>query len=219
MAVRLSLGKDNDSTEDAYPDTGRIEAFSDGVFAVAITLLVFNIRLPELRSGGQLGEQLLTQWTSYAAYVVSFVTVGIFWANHHHMFHFIKGSNHLLAMVNVLFLMCISFLPFSTSLAAAFVRSPGSRRTAVLVYVGTFLSSALLFTAVWLFAVWQRLIEQYLDSSAVRIMTRKYFSGVVSYFIAFATAFWSTTISLVIVVGVALLFFLPPSQFPRRSCG
>ena len=152
MPLRFRSPGQRDNDEEAYPDTTRIEALSDGIFAVAVTLLVFNIKLPEQVAAGQLSQMLLAQWPSYAAYVVSFITVGIFWANHHYMFHYINRSNHLLGMLNVLFLMGISFLPFSTSLVATFIRNPSDQRTAVLVYVGTFLGCALLFNAVWLYA-------------------------------------------------------------------
>ncbi|MEO7145277.1 MAG: TMEM175 family protein [Bryobacteraceae bacterium] len=198
------------NTEEAYPDTGRIEAFSDGVFAVAVTLLVFNIKLPEQVAAGQLGRMLLSQWPSFAAYVVSFITVGIFWANHHYMFHYIERSNHLLGMINVLFLMCISFLPFSTSLMASFIRNPNEQRTAVLIYVGTFLACALLFGAVWLYAAQgRRLLDKNLDPVFIRRLSMKYRAGSFSYLVAFALAFWSITLSLAIVVALAIVFFFP----------
>jgi uncharacterized membrane protein len=210
MAPGFLSRRQRDNGEAGFPDTNRIEAFSDGVFAVAVTLLIFNIKLPEPTATGQLMGLLLSQWPAYAAYVVSFVTVGIFWANHHYMFHHIARSNHLLGMLNVLFLMCISSLPFSTSLVAAFIRSPGDRRAAVLVYVGTFLVSSLLFTAVWLYASrGRRLLEAHLDERFIEVTTKRYFLGIVSYLVAFGAAFWRTSISLAIVVAIALMFFLP----------
>jgi uncharacterized membrane protein len=218
MALGVRSKSPRNNGEAAYPDTNRIEAFSDGVFAVAVTLLVFNIKLPDSAATGQLGEVLLSQWPAYAAYMVSFVTVGIFWANHHYMFHYIARSDHLLDMLNVLFLMCISSLPFSTSLVAAFIQNPIGQRTAVLVYVGTFLVSAVLFTVVWLFASrGKRLLETHLDQKFIRKTTRRYFLGVVSYLAAFTAAFWSITLSLAIVVAMALLFFLPTSHAPSPS--
>jgi uncharacterized membrane protein len=208
----------SDNGDDGYPDTARIEAFSDGVFAVAVTLLVFNIKLPDPAENRRLSQLLLSQWPAYAAYAVSFVTVGIFWANHHYMFHHIRRSNHMLEMLNVLFLMCISFLPFSTALVAAFIRNPREQRTAVFVYVGTFLVSALFFTAVWLYAArGHRLLEKHLESQFVRHLTRKYFYGVFSYLIALTAAFWSTAVSLAIIVAVVVAFFLPTAYSPRSG--
>ena len=181
-------------------------------------LLVFNIKLPEQVVAGQLGQMLLAEWPSYAAFVVSFIMVGIFWANHHYMFHYINRSNHLLGMLNVLFLMGISFLPFSTSLVATFVRNPSDQLTAVLVYVGTFLGCALLFNGVWLYATQgHRLVDKNLAPGLIRQITKKYFAGIFAYLVAFALAFWSIAPSLAIVAAVALVFFLPTTPRASRS--
>lgn len=207
-----------DPVQQAYPDTTRIEAFSDGVFAVAVTLMVFNLKLPVDVPAGHLGQKLLAEWPSYAAYLVSFITVAIYWANHHYMFHYITRSNHLLGMINALFLMCISFLPFSTSLVASFIRSPNEKRTAVLVYVGTFLLCALLFGAVWFYASQgRRLVDKDIDPAFIRHLSAKYIAGSCSYLVAFALAFWSTTLSLAIVAALAIVFFFPTSHATRPA--
>ena len=93
MRLRFRSPNQRNDDEKAYPDTTRIVALSDGIFAVAATLLVFNIKIPEQVVAGQLGQMLLAEWPSYAAFVLSFIMVGIFWANHHYMFHYINRSN------------------------------------------------------------------------------------------------------------------------------
>src|SRR5919108_1729971 len=97
-------------------DTARLEAFSDGVFAIAITLLVLEIRLPE--GEGPLWNVLGELWPSYLAYVLSFVTIGIMWANHHAIFRLIARASHGLIVANLFLLMTIAFLPFPTGVLA-----------------------------------------------------------------------------------------------------
>src|SRR5438445_1319433 len=90
-------------------DTGRIEAFSDGVIAVAITLLILDVHVPNVKTG--LLQALLNQWPTYLGYVASFLVITIFWANHHNMFRHIQQVDYALLLINSLFLMCIAFIP------------------------------------------------------------------------------------------------------------
>ena len=94
-------------------DTGRIEAFSDGVIAVAITLLILDIHVPDVQTG--LLQALLNQWPTYLGYVTSFLVITIFWANHHNMFRHIYQVDYALLLINAFFLMCIAFIPFATA--------------------------------------------------------------------------------------------------------
>src|SRR5690242_12662460 len=97
----------------------RVEAFSDGVIAVAITLLVLNIDVPHLKPGETLAHGLADQWPFYAAYVTSFLTIGIIWVNHHVMIGRLRETDHAILFMNLLLLMSIAGLPFATSLMAA----------------------------------------------------------------------------------------------------
>jgi uncharacterized membrane protein len=97
-------------------ETGRLETFADGVFAIAITLLVLAIRLPAPEE--PLGPALVRQWPEFAGYVVSFLTIGIMWVQHHRLFTLIRRSNSTFAMINVIFLMFIAFVPFPTAVLA-----------------------------------------------------------------------------------------------------
>jgi len=89
-------------------DTGRIEAFSDGVIAVAITLLILDVHVPNVQTG--LLPALLNQWPTYLGYVTSFLVITIFWANHHNMFRHIQQVDYALLLINSLFLMCMAFI-------------------------------------------------------------------------------------------------------------
>jgi uncharacterized membrane protein len=135
-------------------DTARIEAFSDGVFAIAITLLVIEIGVPHVEgTGTTLFGALIEQWPSYLGYAISFLQIGVIWANHHNRFRYITRSDHLLLFLNTLFLMCVAFIPFPTALVAEYLQGSGAERTvAGAVYAGTLTVTAVFFTLLWLYA-------------------------------------------------------------------
>jgi uncharacterized membrane protein len=99
--------------------TNRLESFSDGVFAVAITLLVLGIDVPDVGPHDSLGHALLGNWPQYAAYVVSFLTIGIIWINHHAMISRLRAADHTILILNLLLLMTIAVLPFATDRVGA----------------------------------------------------------------------------------------------------
>lgn len=123
-------------------DTQRIEAFSDGVFSIAITLLILEIQVPEVNSteGTRplgLASALIALWPSYFAYIFSFVMIGIFWANHHYVFQIYERSDRLFKLFNLLFLMCNLFLPFPTAVLAKYIADTTQWQPAIiLIYVG-----------------------------------------------------------------------------------
>jgi uncharacterized membrane protein len=204
-------------------DTGRIEAFSDGVFAIAITLLVIEIGVPHVQDGPEgttLFGALVEQWPSYLGYAISFLQIGVIWANHHNRFRFIARSDHLLLFLNILFLMCVAFIPFPTALLADYLQSSGAERTtAGAVYAGTLAVTAVFFTLLWLYAAaGYRLVDRNLDPALLRMMTRRYVFGMVAYLVAFALAFVNVAASLILVVVLALLFVLPePGERARKE--
>jgi uncharacterized membrane protein len=102
-------------------DTARLEMFADGVMAIAITLLILEVAVPHVE-GRSLASALARQWPSYVAFVVSFLTIGIIWVNHHHMFKLIARTNHAFLILNVLFLMTICILPWPTALLADYAQ-------------------------------------------------------------------------------------------------
>lgn len=207
--------------EPANHDTGRIETFSDGVFAIAMTLLVIEIGVPHI--GGEAGGNtllgaLVAQWPSYLGYAVSFLQIGVIWANHHNRFSFIERSDHILLFLNTLFLMCVAFIPFPTALLADYIQTD-EQTTAVAVYSGTLAVTAVFFTILWLYAATNhRLVSRDLDPASLRAMTRRYIVGMVLYIFAFALAFVSPVASLALIVVLALLFVLPePGGRPRPN--
>ncbi len=121
--------------------TGRLEAFSDGVIAVAITLLVLNIQVPAppLGAGKTLAHELARNWPVYAAYVTSFLTIGIIWINHHVMIRRLREPDHMILFLNLLLLMSIAILPFATSLMATYLRESSGQHLAAVIYSGSLL--------------------------------------------------------------------------------
>jgi uncharacterized membrane protein len=197
--------------------TQRIEAFSDGVFAIAITLLVLEIKVPQLQTPTSSGDPLslrtalLQAWPSYVGYIFSFVMIGIYWANHHYIFHLYQRSDHIFALLNVLFLMCISFLPFPTAILAGYITDPAFRQTAITFYAFGLFLPALSWLFVWLYASWQhRLIDRQLAPVFVTALTRQYALSTLLYLTAILIATWNGTAGLVLCVALTLLYMLPP---------
>ena len=117
-------------------DKGRVEAFSDGVLAIAVTLLVLDLRVPvEGSLNGPLAAALAHEWPSYAAYATSFLVIGIIWVNHHGVFQLIGRVDRITLFLNLLLLMTVVAIPFTTSLLSEYLRAGGAdARTAALVY-------------------------------------------------------------------------------------
>lgn len=193
--------------------TTRLEGFSDGVFAIAITLLVLEIRVPPLQAtanGHELVAALRALWPSYLGYLISFVTLGIMWVNHHSMFHYVCRSNFHFLLINVFFLMCISFLPFPTALLAEYLPVADGRQVATAFYSAVLFVIALGFNAVWRYAVsGNRLLDPEADREAVNTISRRYLIGPTAYGVAFGLAFVNVWASLAVHGVLAGLFLVP----------
>jgi uncharacterized membrane protein len=191
-------------------ELSRLEAFSDGVFAIAITLLVLFFLDADVR-GGRLTTELLHLWPAYVAYTISFATIGILWVNHHAMFRHIAAADRTLLFLNVLFLMPVVFIPFPTALLSEFVRSDNGTAAAVL-YGITMTSLALLFNAVWRYAAWnRRLLRSDVDDKEASGISRSYLPGPFIYGGATAVAFASPEASAAVYGAIALFYVVSSS--------
>ena len=199
-------------------ETDRLEAFSDGVFAVAITILVFGITVPRgLPPGQRLLPALLAQWPAFLAFLTSFATVGIMWINHHALFTHIRRSDHTLLVLNGLLLLGITFVTFPTALVAEYIQHRDAK-TAALVYSGTFVVIAILFNLLWRYAARDnRLLRRDVDRHAVEAITRSYSWGPPMYLFSFVLASISAEGSLILNMAMAVFFALPRS--PNRGGG
>lgn len=191
-------------------ETGRIEAFSDGVYAIAITLLVLDIKVPrELPESVRLGDALLHQWPAYLAFVTSFATIGIMWINHHRLFNLIKRADQVLLVLNSLLLLGVTFVPFPTALLAEYL-GDHDQTVAAMIYSGTFLVIALVFNVLWRYASYHnRLIDRRSDPHAVEAISRQYAFGPLLYLATLALAWFSAPLSLAANMLLALFFALP----------
>jgi uncharacterized membrane protein len=193
-------------------DTLRVEAFSDGVIAIAITLLVLEVQVPELHAtddGRALWSALKDLWPSYFGYALSFVTIGIMWANHHDIFRHISRVDRPLVLINTLFLLTVSFLPFPTGLLAEYLGHEGER-TATIVYSGWFLVIALCYNLLWRYPSTNgRLLADDADPDEVATITKRFNLGPPGYLIAFVAAFIYPPASLAINALLAILYILP----------
>jgi uncharacterized membrane protein len=197
-------------------ETGRVEAFSDGVFAIAITLLILAVGVDQARASGSLSHQLIHLWPAYIAYLVSFVTVGIMWINHHDLFRHFAGADRILLLLNTLLLMSISFTPFPTRVVAEFAHTDSDRRAAALLYGINFTVTAILFLAVWMYGS-RRLLRPDADPREVSGITRSYLPGTPLYATATLIAFASPIASLIMFAAIALFYAISSAVFGRSE--
>ncbi|MGH2463794.1 MAG: TMEM175 family protein [Candidatus Limnocylindria bacterium] len=200
-------------------ETGRLETFSDGVFAIAITLLVLGIGVPE--PDQPLVAALVDQWPAFVAYVVSFLTIGIMWVNHHQLFLLIGRSNMTFAIIHVVFLMFIAFLPYPTDVLAERLGSGVDEVAATLLYGGTMVAIAVMYTLIWRYASGNggRLLKPDIDEQTRRAGARGYQFAPIGYLLITLLAFVNPLISLLGFAAYAIYWALPVSGPVSRSEG
>ena len=187
-------------------ETTRVEAFSDGVFAIAITLLILEIKVPREDAAGPLAAQLVRLWPSYLAFLASFANIGVMWLNHHRLFGLIRRSDDGLVGLNLLLLLGVTFVPFPTAVLAEHLLGH-EQRTAGLLYGGTFVGLAVVFNLLWRYVVRKKLCAEHADVPSI---TRQYAFGPVFYAATAAVAWYSATACLVASGLLAVYFALPP---------
>jgi uncharacterized membrane protein len=200
---------------------GRVEAFSDGVFAVAITLLIFNIQIDKTAPGGLL-HALLNAWPKYAAYIASFLTIGVMLMNHHGMFMRLARLDRTLIFFNLLLLMVIVFLPFSTAQVGLNILVPEDAKTAATLYAINSFAIAVGFGAVWTYAVMHPpLLSPDVDRRAALRDYPRFAVGNVVYLVCIPLAQFSP-IAVIIVCGLVAVYYSfenLPDIMRRRTDG
>jgi uncharacterized membrane protein len=191
-------------------ETGRLETFADGVFAIAITLLVLGIHPPDPTEA--LGPALAAQWPQFFGYVVSFLTIGIMWVQHHRLFTLIGRSNPTFAMINVIFLMFVAFVPYPTDVLAQHLAPGHDALGATLLYGATMVGIAIMFNAIWLYASSRdgHLLRSQ-PTPNQRAEARGYRYGALIYALITLLAFISPIISIVGFAAYAAYWALPVS--------
>jgi uncharacterized membrane protein len=189
----------------------RLEAFSDGVIAVAITLLALDLHVPAPSGAGTLAHRLGEQWPNYAAYVVSFLTIGIIWINHHAMLRRVVGVDHTILFLNLVLLLTIVVLPFSTALMSEYLKASRGQNLAAGVWGGSFLVMSIAFFAMHrhLLIAKQHLLQKYLTPEVRRSVLRRNAVGLLPYAVATVAAIFNPYVTLVICGAVAVFYALP----------
>lgn len=196
--------------------TARLEAFSDGVFAIAVTLLILEIHVPAREHAETLGHELLRIWPSYLGYLTSFLTIGVMWINHHYVFELIARVDRTMLLLNTLLLMLIAFVPFPTAVLAQFIETGGARSAAVL-YGATLTLTAMTYFAWWRYAsAGRRLIGDEVPDEVVDDITRAYLPGTLLYAGAALLAFLQPWVSAAAYLAIAVFYALPLAQWRAR---
>lgn len=165
----------------------RLEALTDGMFAIVMTLLVLEITVPQISSHepdvvrAELSKRLLDLWPKIFSYVISFIILAIYWRAHHRQFHYITHSDGVLVWTNIMFLMAVSFLPFSTSLLGEYI----DQQISVFIYGSNSIIIAFLLYIQWRYATdHYRLVDKNLDPNIIRRLPRRVLIGILAYLVA-----------------------------------
>ncbi len=190
----------------------RLEAFSDGVFAIAITLLVLEIRIPSVEgstTSSAVVEALVAQWPSYVGYLIGFLTIGNAWINHHNLFRLVGRVSHGVLIANLFLLLAVGFMPFPTALLAGTLGGP-AEQVGVVVYAGAFVMTAVFFNLLW-FQV-KKVLRADAPPSAVEAINRSYRLGPPISAAALVIAFINPTLGITLIAGLMVLYMLPRSS-------
>jgi len=186
----------------------RLDAFSDGVFAIATTLLVLNLHIPDLvskASAGDLWNALVTQWPRFVGFVVSFAVIAIFWIGHHVVMHYVRHVDRMFLNINSLYLLVVAFMPF----AAGLIGQYGDNRTAELIYGSTLIAAGLVLRLLWGYASGNhRLVDKDLSEKLIHLANKLILAAPAVYIIALALAFIRPRFALFIYLVVPLFYII-----------
>jgi uncharacterized membrane protein len=191
--------------------TGRLEAFSDGVFAIAITLLVLDIAIPATAERHLL-RSVIDLWPSYLAYVVSFSTIGAMWLGHNAITEYLDHADAGLVRLNLLFLLFVAFLPLPTKLFADFIERESSERVAVTTYGISLLLTSTLLLVLWRYAIRTRLVRPDAADEEVQLLTTRLTPGLAGYLILIVAGLFLPVAAVIGYLAIALFYIIPFRQ-------
>ena len=217
-------GEEPEATESSsrLSQTGRVEAFSDGVMAIAITLLVLDLKVPtaaEVSDRGSLLAALASHWPSYLAYLAAFLTIGIIWLNHRAFVDRVRRFDNRMQWLNLALLLGVATLPFPTALMAAYVNAPGPEAsTAAAAYGLLSVATALPWILMWRHLVGHpELLEPPHDAAYARAELKRASIGPVIYLVAVPIALVAPLVALLFYVAIAVLYAITSEGIGRRS--
>lgn len=186
----------------------RLFAFSDGVFAITITLLVLEIKVPEMSqtaAATELWPALVHLLPHIISHVISFFVLGIFWVAHHNMFAHIKKHDHILLWLNLIFLLCVASTPFPTGLLGTYP----NQQLAVMIYAGVLAVTGLVLDLIWWYATAYGLVDGETDPEFVRFVHRHIWKAPIFYGLALLVSFVSLALAKLILLGVTIFYIIP----------
>ena len=192
--------------------TNRLEAFSDGVIAIAITLLVLELSVPQVTDGDLLGA-LIAQSPEYLAYLVSFATIGAIWVAHSAVTEHLEAADPTILRINLLLLFFVSLLPFTTRLLSGEYGVEDAERVAVTVYGLNLLLASLTLSAMWQWARHAELVTAVSRDEEVQFLTRRLAPGVGGYVAILVLGIFEPTLAVLGYLLVALFFLIPLGAF------
>lgn len=195
--------------------TTRMEAFSDGVFAIAITLLVLEIGVPE-GSDENLLRAVVDQWPSYLAYLVSFSTIGAIWLKHNVITEYLATATSVLIRLNLLLLMVVSFLPYPTRLVAEHIRADEAERVATTVYGINLLLASALIGLLWRYAIHERLVRPDASDEEVAMLSRRLVPSLGGYLVMIVIGLFLPVLAVIGYLAIAVYIVVPFRAFRRR---
>jgi uncharacterized membrane protein len=214
----MTQGNINDNRELAKPlpfhGNERLTFFSDGVFAITITLLVLEIKVPELAEdliASKLSYELWHLVPKMLGHMLSFIVLGLYWIAHHNMFMHVKRHDHILLWLNVLFLMCIASIPFPTGLIGHYPDQP----IAVIIYAATLALTGICLNLLWWYSVKYRLVDDDTDPAFIKFVFDYIRIAPLVYLLAIAASFLSLGLAKFMLIGVTV-FYILPKRYHRK---
>jgi uncharacterized membrane protein len=205
------MESDNGSSNQQFITTSRLLSFSDGVFSIAITLLVFNLKVPIIKIGAnehELPGAILRMMPDFISYFLSFFVVGIYWVFHHWMFHYVIKVDNKLIFLNMLLLLFISFLPFPSALMGAYGEHPFT----AIFYLCTLACTGVASLLMWRHAtVRRRLVHVHLSIKIINTYYHRIFSAICIFLVAIPISYWDTT-----AANYSLLLIVPSQLFIKK---
>ena len=215
MSVREDTKKKTISIDKpSLMSVARFEAFSDGVFAIAMTILVIELKVPHA-SGEQLFAEIINLGSHFLSYANSFLVIGILWLNHHALFHFLKRVDRTACILNLLLLMCVAFIPFSSALMG---HNP-HELLAVVFYGMSLCLAGVVYNLLWFYVV--RRYIHFESLMTPQVMRRASFWSAaypILYFFSALMAFINPTISIALYIGISIYYLLPSTVDAQLSC-
>jgi len=183
----------------------RLEAFSDGVFAIAITLLILEIKVPHAEHAGGLWAGLLALWPSYIAFLMSFMVVLIMWVSHHELLRMVQRVNYPILFANGLLLLTVTFVPFPTAVLAEHLSTPEAK-AAVAFYCGTFVVNGLVWNLLFRTIVRSGLLRPEINAATVAGVRKAYYLGLAVYLAATVVALFQPWLGLLLNISLWVLW-------------